>query len=444
MLIRVLCDVTGLEQASTDPDLIDERPSWVCEADRYASWYEDVESIIVLLLECVNIKIDPGRTSLLTHRFHENVLKQLQSQINFYHDALGSGKVIETLWQSKNFRNSWRNKGDQKGRLACLQYVESIPSQKRIVEAGLLAAFRILGTRVPVGSATMQQIHVRRQQLDKGKEDLEREKKAFNESCALRKEEADKCLADQEKTSQGIMARDRATLEQEREAFDERVRNITVDLDKRSAKIDEEKSSHQRALQAHQESELDDWGWLWSVRAFDSAELFESQSRIEENLVMELQEMLDIKTAELKRLQDKEATRKDDPDIHEELCAILYRHRRSQNPQELPIVIGEWTEDGSENLAGMLRDLLTNHARGVNEIKVAKDRQRQLQEENELLEQRLANAEAQNSTDRLVVESALSRMEANVDSGVKILKSFFTKQEIHRESGGQKDSSTSK
>ena len=236
-----------------DPDLIDDRPSWVCEADRYASWYEDVESIIVLLLECVNIKIDPGRTGQLTHKFHENVLKELQNHENFYYIALGHGQVNETLWQSKNFRNSWRNKGNQKGRLDCLDCVESIPSQKKIVNAGLLVAFRILGTRnVRPGTNTMHEIYVRQQQqLDEGEEDLEREKKAFNKTCALKRGEADKRLADQEKKSKGIMARDRATLEREREAFDEHVRSTTADLDKRSTKIEKEKTSHQSTSQDH-------------------------------------------------------------------------------------------------------------------------------------------------------------------------------------------------
>ena len=421
----------------------------MCEANRYASWYEGVESTIVLLLKCVEIEIDPGRTPEGHHAFHENLLKELQRPRNFYHDALGCGGVHEYLWQAKNFRNIWRKKGIKKCRSACQPHLNPVSNQKKIVEAGLLAAFRILATRtVPAGTNMMQHIRACLQQLDKGSQDLEREKKAFNESLALRKEDVDKYLADQKKTSQVIMARDRATLERERETFDERVRSVTADLDKRSAEIKEEKSSLQRALQDHRklEAEVSDLRLAHSTCALgecESVKGFESQIRIEQNRMIELQEKLDTKTAELKRLQDKEATRNDDPNVsHEELCAIISRHRRSQDPQELPTVTEEGTEDGSENLARMLRDLLTSHAREVNEAKVAKERQRKLQEEIESLGQRLADAEAQNSTDRLVVETALSRMEGCVDSGIRILRSFFTKQKTHRDSGSQMESST--
>lgn len=410
----------------------------MCEADRYASWYEGVESTILLLLKCVGIEIDPGRTLEGHHAFHENVLKELQRPRNFYHNALGSGKIHETLSQAKRFRNIWRNNTLTKCHSACLPHLNPVSNQKKLVEAGLLVAFRTLG------NDTMQQIRVQQQQLDKGREGLEREKNAFNESRALKKEEVDKCLADQEKTLQGVMARFRATLELERETFNENVRSITADLHKRSAEIKEEKSSLQRALQDHRklEAEASDLRLARSTCGLgecESAKGFESQSRIEHNRTTELQEKLDTQTAELKRLQDKEAARND-----EDLCVILSRHRRSQNPQEFPTVTGKGTEDGSEDLTGMLRDLLTSHAREVNTAKIAKDRQRKLQEENELLEQRLANAEAQNSIDRLVVETALSRMEGCVDSGIRILKSFFTKQETHHDSGNQKESSTSK
>ena len=181
----------------------------------------------------------------------------------------------------------------------------------------------------------------------------------------------------------------------------------------------------------------------------ESTKVFESQVRIEHKRMMKLQEKLDTKTAELKHLQDVEASRKDNPDIsHEELgvilCAMLHRYRRSQNPQELPIAIGEGTEDGSKKLAGMLRDFLMSHAREVNEAKAAKDRHRKFLEEYELLEQRLANAETQKSTDRLVVKTALSRMEGCMDSEVKMLKDFFRKHETHCEFGSQEESSTSK
>lgn len=245
------------------------------------------------------------------------------------------------------------------------------------------------------------------------------------------------------------MARDRAALKQERETFEERARSVTADPDMRSAKIDEEKSSLQRVLQDHREleEEVSSLRLAHSTCAHgyrESARDFEIQSMIETR-VIELKEELDTKTAELKRLQDKEAARKDDFDVsHEELCAILHGQRRSQNQQELPMVLGEGIENGSKDLAGMLKDLLTSHARGVNEAKIMKDRQRKLQEENELLQQRLANAEAQSSTDRLLVETALSRMEDCVDPGVRMLKIFFAKQETRRESKSQKESSTSK
>ena len=422
----------------------------MCEAERYVSWYQGVESTMVSLLKCVDIEINPGHTPEGHHAFPENVLNELQRPMNFYYSALGSGKVLETLSQAKVFRNMWRKNGITKCRRACQPYLNSVSNHKRIIEAGLLIAFRTLGTKyVPVETETIQQMRVQLR-LDKGREDLEREKKAFNESRALRKEEVDKCLADQEKTLQGAIARDRATLELERGTFDENVRSINADLEKRSAELDEEKSSLQRALQDHRklEAEGSDSRLAHSTCALGeckSAKGFESQSRIEQNRMMELQEKLDTKTAELKHLQDKEATRNHGPDVsHDELCAILYHHRRSQNLQELPIAIGEGTEDGSENLAGMLRDLLTSHAQETNEAKFVKDRHRKLQEEIELLEQRLANAEAQNSTDRLVVETALSRMEGCVDPGIRILKSFFTKQETRRDSGSQRESSTSK
>lgn len=422
-------------------------------AERYASWYEDVETTIVMLLQSVDIEIDPCRTPEGHHAFHENVLKELQRPTNLYHKALGCGQVCESLWQAKNFRNM-RRKGDiEKCRSVYQPYLDLFSTHRRIVRAGLLAAFRILATRnVPTGTDTTQQIRVQQQQLDKGRADLEREKKAFNESCAMKKEEVDKRLADQQKTLQDILAKNRATLE--KKAY----------LGERLAQMNEVESSLQRALQEQRklEAEVSDSRLAHSTCALGeckSAKDFESQVRIEHNRVLELQEELDIKTArlkrrqdredtktaELKRLQDRETARKNGYDIsREELCDILYRHWRSQNPQELPIVTGKGTEDRSEDLAEMFKALLTSHAREVNKAKFAKDRQRKLQEENELLEQRLANAEAQNSTDRLVVETALSRMEDCVDSGTRILRSFFTKQETHRDSGSQKESTASR
>lgn len=168
----------------------------MCEADRYVSWYESVERTIVFLLKRVGVEVDPGRTPEGHHAFHENVLKELQRQDNFYHDALGSGKVYETLSLAKAFCNIWRKNVITKSRRACQSYLNSISSQKMIIEAGLLAAFELPRNTGP-GIDMMQRILHRQQQ---GKECLEQEKKAFNESCALKKEEVDKCLADQEKT----------------------------------------------------------------------------------------------------------------------------------------------------------------------------------------------------------------------------------------------------
>lgn len=66
-------------------------------------------------------------------------------------------------------------------------------------------------------------------------------------------------------------------------------------------------------------------------------------------------------------------------------------------------------------------------------MKIAKDSQRVLQQENSFFEQRLVDAEAQNSNDRVVVEAALARLEGCVDAGIRMLKSFFTKQELRPE-----------
>lgn len=49
----------------------------MCEADQHVSWFEGVERTTVLLLKCVDIEIDPGRTSQ-GHAFHKNVLEVLK------------------------------------------------------------------------------------------------------------------------------------------------------------------------------------------------------------------------------------------------------------------------------------------------------------------------------------------------------------------------------
>lgn len=149
------------------------------------------------------------------------------------------------------------------------------------------------------------------------------------------KEAVEKCLADQEKTLQGDIARDRATLERERESHNEHVRSVTTDLDKRSVEIEEEKSNLQKALQDNRELGEELWEWrlahvIGPVEKCKNEEDLESQSRIKHNNMVELQKMLDTKTAELQRLQDKEATGNNNSDIsHDELYATLYRRRRS-------------------------------------------------------------------------------------------------------------------
>lgn len=136
------------------------------EADRYASWFEGVERTIVLLLKHVNVEIDPGSTPQGFHAFHENLLKKLKDQKNFYRDALGYGKIHETLSQAKDFRNMWRKDGITKCRRDCQPYLDSVSSQKTIVEAGLLTAFRIIGTRCCTsGNNLMHQIRVSRQKV---------------------------------------------------------------------------------------------------------------------------------------------------------------------------------------------------------------------------------------------------------------------------------------
>lgn len=235
----------------------------MCEADRYASWFEGVERTIVLLLKHVNVEFDSGSTPQWTHTFHKNLLKKLKDQKNFHHDALGYGQVHETLWQAKDFRNMWRENGNTKCRRDCQPYLDSVSSQKKIVEAGLLTAFRIIGTRCCTsGKNPMHQIRVSRQKVGKEREALERERKPFNnEKVALMMEAVEKCLADQEKTLQGDIARDRATLERERESHDEHVRSVTTDLDMQSAEIEEEKSTLQKALQDNRELEEQLWEW---------------------------------------------------------------------------------------------------------------------------------------------------------------------------------------
>ncbi|KAF6229230.1 hypothetical protein HO133_007346 [Letharia lupina] len=183
---------------------------------------------------------------------------------------------------------------------------------------------------------------------------------------------------------------DRVTLEREWETYNEHVRSMTADPEKRSADMEEEKSTLQRALQTPRALERDVEEMKLAKMALNierdaNAKNIVSQFRIERNQMVELQAKLDTKTAELLQ-EGKEATGKNSPDVsHGDLYAILSHHRRSQEPQELASVVEEGAEDDGEDLAGMLKRLLTSHARAVTEARIAKDRQRVLQQANKTI-----------------------------------------------------------
>lgn len=268
--------------------LIDSRPTWMCEAEQYVSWFDGVERTIIMLLKRVDIKIDPGHTPQGTHTFHENMLRVLGDPKNFYYEALGYRQVRHPLWQAKNFRNKWRNNGITKSRSACQGDLMFITTHKKVVEDGLFKAFGILGTRYPPV------------------------RKAFNENMALRTEALERCLADREKTTQAVVARDRFTLEQERETYNEHVRIVEADLDKRSAKLKEDKGTHEIVVQAHRTLEEE----LKESKAADSrvaTERIENAKKVESRF-LELQKELGTTTADLKRLQDKAAAAKNSAD----------------------------------------------------------------------------------------------------------------------------------
>lgn len=108
------------------------------------------------------------------------------------------------------------------------------------------------------------------------------------------------------------------------------------------------------------------------------------------------------------------------------------------------MVPGTEAEDASGILAGMLKEIVTSYTQAVTKVKVATERQKALQQDNDILKERLADGEAQSSNDRAVVGSALLEMESNVDFGIRKLKLHFVKQGLRRDSGAQSESFTAK
>ena len=113
-------------------------------ADLYTQYYENAEAIIVLMLNCHEIHIDP--TYRVTtrkqghsyrevqidpvfqgqvqapgkHAFHEAVLQSLAAPKNPLHEMLGHGSVHGFLRDAKEFRNKWtqrRRENDTSNRL---------------------------------------------------------------------------------------------------------------------------------------------------------------------------------------------------------------------------------------------------------------------------------------------------------------------------------------
>ena len=95
-------------------------------ADLYTQYYETAESIIVLMLKCHEIHIDPtyrvkhpsARSKIprssskkaqvpRKHAFHEAVLQSLAALENPLHGMLGHGSVHRFLRDVKDFRNKW-------------------------------------------------------------------------------------------------------------------------------------------------------------------------------------------------------------------------------------------------------------------------------------------------------------------------------------------------
>lgn len=77
-------------------------------AERYASFYENAERIIVRLLKFVGIEVDAQRTSPFQHCYHENVLQTLADEGNVFYHILGRDDVQDSLRRAKMFRNKHR------------------------------------------------------------------------------------------------------------------------------------------------------------------------------------------------------------------------------------------------------------------------------------------------------------------------------------------------
>lgn len=89
-------------------------------AERYASFYETSERIIVRLLKLRGIEVNPRRTGPYQHSYHEAVLQILADKANVFHHILGGGVIQEALHHAKTFRNKHR---------ACALSAEKLPSQ---------------------------------------------------------------------------------------------------------------------------------------------------------------------------------------------------------------------------------------------------------------------------------------------------------------------------
>lgn len=78
-------------------------------AERYTSFYENAERIIVRLLNFRGIEVDAQRTSPFQHSYHESVLRILADKGNVFYHILGRGNVQDSLRRAKNFRNKYRS-----------------------------------------------------------------------------------------------------------------------------------------------------------------------------------------------------------------------------------------------------------------------------------------------------------------------------------------------
>lgn len=78
-------------------------------AERYASFYEKAERIIVRLLNFSGIEVDAQRISPFQHSYHESVLQILADKGNIFYHILGSVSVQYSLRHAKTFRNKYRS-----------------------------------------------------------------------------------------------------------------------------------------------------------------------------------------------------------------------------------------------------------------------------------------------------------------------------------------------